>query len=95
MFDEREISMEYVASEEMGTYFASILSKVKRMKKLMKKHPDKVKILKENRDNSVLFQIPAIWIKDPGPPKEMSKEKIEAARERMKKYHNERKSNNE
>ena len=62
---------------------------ITKVKKLAEKHPDKCQIVAQNKDGSILAHIPVSWVKI-SPPQEMSEERKEEARQRMKDYHSKR-----
>lgn len=57
--------------------------------KLAQKHPEEVKIIKENEDGSLFAHIPVSYVKI-SPPKQMSEEQREAASERFKQMWNDK-----
>lgn len=56
-------------------------------------HPDKVKIIAENKDGSALFHVPVNWIKC-SPPRKISEEQKEAAAERFRQMWEDKKIKN-
>lgn len=66
---------------------------ITKIRRLAEKYPDECKIILENKDGSVIAQVPRKWIKVSPPKKiEMSDERKAALSERMKRMIEDRKS---
>lgn len=80
--DLKENAIEFYKGDKRATVSFSQGKYISRIKKLKEKYPDDVEIVAENPDGSLYAHIPTKWIKI-NPPKEMSEEQKEAARERL------------
>ncbi len=87
MDDTRETTIEYVQGEKYAFYFTSVPSLIRRMNKLNEKYPESVEVKRVNKDGSILYKIPAKWMRQPSPPRVTSEKTIEAARKRMLELH--------
>lgn len=77
--------IEWVKNQEKATLTLSQRRTISRVKKLAEKYPEECQIVAENKDGSVYAHIPVSWIKI-SPPKKVSEEQVEKARERMKAF---------
>lgn len=78
-----EFSIEWIKGGRYAGVTAPSASSLKnRLFSLMKKYPDKVKLIRENLDGSVFFHIPISYVKI-RPQRELTEEQREAASNRM------------
>lgn len=86
MADQRETSWDYIVGSSTGTLFTTERKWINKINRLKEVYPDKVDILKQNRDGSILVRIPSSWFKI-SPPRQsnLSDEQKEAARQRLAK----------
>lgn len=80
-----ENCIEWIKDQKQATLSLSQRRTISRVKKLAEKYPEECQIVAENKDGSVYAHIPVSWIKI-SPPKKVSEEQIEKARERIKEY---------
>lgn len=74
--------IEFIENEKRATVTFSQGRFKTRIRKLAEEHPEKCQVIKENKDGSLLAHIPVSWIKI-SPPKEVSDEHRERARQNM------------
>ena len=78
-----EFGIEWVKGGRYAGVTATSASALKnKLFSLMKKHPDRVKLIRENLDGSVFFHIPISYVKIQ-PQRELTDEQREAASSRM------------
>lgn len=82
----RENVIEWLRDEETATVTFTQGRMKTRIMKLAAERPDEVFITAINADGSMCARIPARWIKV-SPPRLVSEEQVEAARERILAYH--------
>ena len=82
----RENVIEWLRDEETATVTFTQGRMKKRIMKLAEERPDEVFVTAINADGSMCARIPTKWIKI-GPPRSVSEEQVEAARERILAYH--------
>ena len=82
MADYNETAIEHERGNALATITAAETWSINRMLKLKEEYPDKVDIL-ENPDGTIFGHFPAKWLKI-SPPRKMTEEQVEAARERAK-----------
>lgn len=82
----KENNIEFIKDEEIATVSFTQRRYKTRIKKLAASRPDECKIIAENKDGSLCAQVPTTWIKI-APPRSISEKQIEAARERIIQYH--------
>ena len=63
---------------------------VNKIEKYAQSHPEEVTIISRNNDGSIFAHVPEKWVKL-SPPKEVSEEQRQAASERFKKMHEDKK----
>lgn len=80
-----ENCIEWIKDQEQATLSLSQRRTISRVKKLAEKYPEECQIVAENKDGSVYAHIPVSWVKI-SPPKKVTEEQIEKARERMKAF---------
>jgi len=83
---ESENVIEWVTGDNTITLTISQRKFVAKIKRLAEKHPDKVQILVENKNGSLLAKLPIGALKLNIIEKEMTEEQKEAGRERLAKY---------
>lgn len=74
--------IEFIENEKRATVTFSQGRFKSRIRKLAAEHPEECKVVKENKDGSLLAHIPVSWIKI-SPVKEVSEEQRERARQNM------------
>ena len=74
--------IEFIENEKRATVTFSQGRFKTRIRKLAVEHPEECQIVKENKDGSLLAHIPVSWVKI-SPPKEVSDEHRERARQNM------------
>ena len=86
MKDIKETSIERIQGESFCTVFTTELKFVNQLKKWAQKQPEKVSIVVENSDGSILAHVPNEWFNFVGPKKKynLSQEQREARSARMK-----------
>ena len=86
MKDIKETSIERIQGETFCTVFTSELKFINQIKKWAQKQPDKILIVVENDDGSILAHIPNEWFNFVGPKKQynLSQEQREARAARMR-----------
>lgn len=86
MKDIKETSIERIQGETFCTVFTSELKFVNQLKKWAQKQPEKVSIVVENSDGSILAHVPNEWFNFVGPKKQynLSQEQREARAVRMR-----------
>lgn len=86
MKDIKETSIERIQGESFCTVFTAELKFVNQLKKWAQKQPEKVSIVVENSDGSILAHVPNEWFNFVGPKKQynLSQEQREARAARMK-----------
>lgn len=62
-----------------------------KLMRYLESHPEEVKLIAENKDDSALFHVPVNWIKC-GPLRKVSEEQKAAAGERLRQMWEDRKS---
>lgn len=77
--------IEFLRNSKTATVCFTQSKYINKIKKLAEKYPDEVTITHENKDGSIVAYIPVKWIKV-SPPRQVSDEQREAARERLKSY---------
>lgn len=83
---ESENVIEWVTGDNTITLTISQRKFVTKIKRLAEKHPDKVQILAENKNGSLLAKLPIGALKLNIVEREMTEEQKEAGRERLAKY---------
>lgn len=86
MKDIKETSIERIQGESFCTVFTTELKFVNQLKKWAQKQPEKVSIVVENDDGSILAHVPNEWFNFVGPKKQynLSQEQREARAARMR-----------
>lgn len=86
MKDIKETSIERIQGETFCTVFTSELKFINQIKKWAQKQPEKVSIVVENSDGSILAHVPNEWFNFVGPKKQynLSQEQREARAVRMR-----------
>lgn len=86
MKDIKETSIERIQGESFCTVFTAELKFVNQLKKWAQKQPEKVSIVVENDDGSILAHVPNEWFNFVGPKKQynLSQEQREARAARMR-----------
>lgn len=86
MKDIKETSIDRIQGETSCSVFTSELKFINQIKKWAQKHPDKVSIIAENNDGSILAHVPNEWFNFVGPKKQynLSQEQREARAARMR-----------
>ena len=86
MKDIKETSIERIQGESFCTVFTAELKFVNQLKKWAQKQPEKVSIVVENSDGSILAHVPNEWFNFVGPKKQynLSQEQREARAARMR-----------
>lgn len=86
MKDIKETSIERIQGESFCTVFTAELKFVNQLKKWAQKQPNKVSIVVENDDGSILAHVPNEWFNFVGPKKQynLSQEQREARAARMR-----------
>lgn len=79
----RENNIEWLNGQDRVTVSFSQAKYINKVKKLAEKHSD-VEIVAENNDGSITAHLPLSYIKV-SPPRQMSEEQKEQARDRLKK----------
>ena len=82
----RENVIEWLRDEETATVTFTQGRMKKRIMKLAEERPDEVFVTAINADGSMCARIPTRWIKV-SPPRIVSEEQVEAAKERILAYH--------
>ena len=80
-----ENAIEFLRNTKTATVSFSQGKYISKIKKYAEAFPDDVKIVAENTDGSIVAYVPVKWIKI-SPPRQISEEQKEAARERLSKY---------
>ena len=84
----RECAIEWLHGDKVAGVTAAPGSSLRnKIRKYANSHPEEVTILAENDDGSVYAHVPASWIRV-SPPRKLSPEQIEIARERLKAVRN-------
>lgn len=78
----RETAFNTHQGSETATIFSEQEKWVNKILKYAESHPDEVKVETRNADGSIVATVPVKWMKL-SPPRKMSEEQIEAARQRM------------
>ena len=81
--------IEWLRDEERATVTFTQGRMKTRIKKLAEERPNECRILAENADGSIVAHIPTKWIRV-SPPKQVSEEQREKARERFNSFHSNR-----
>lgn len=86
MLESKENAIEFLYGDKEATVTFCSPRYVSKIKKLSKDRPEECKIIAENEDGSVVAHVPIRWVKISPPRKmDMTEEKKEELRERMKK----------
>ena len=86
-----EFAIEWIKGNDYaGVTVASGTALKSKLMRYAKERPDEVKLIVENDDGSAFFHIPVNYVKV-SPPRKVSDEQKEAARERFKKMWEEKK----
>lgn len=93
MAEQRETYYNYIAGNDFATIGSSEQKWINKIKRAQEQNSDKVHIIAENPDGSIVAHCPPNWFKW-SPPKKMSEEQKQAARERMKAMWADKESNN-
>lgn len=82
----RETSIDRIQGETSCSVFTSELKFINQIKKWAQKYPNKVSIIAENDDGSILAHVPNEWFNFVGPKKQynLSQEQREARAARMR-----------
>ena len=83
---ESENVIEWITGDDTITITISQRKFVTKIKRLAEKHPNKVQILAENKNGSLLAKLPISALKLNIVEREMTEEQKEAGRERLAKY---------
>ena len=86
-----ENNIEFLRDAKTATVCFSQGRYVSRIRKLAEEHPDECKILYTNSDGSIVAHIPTKWVKISASKRVMTDEQKEAASERLKQYHKQKK----
>jgi len=78
--------IEFLLNQEQATLTLSQGRFKSRIRKLSISHPEECRIIAENKDGSICAHIPISWVKF-GPPRTVTEEQAENARQRMNMYH--------
>lgn len=86
MKDIKETSIDRIQGEISCSVFTSELKFINQIKKWAQKYPNKVSIIAENNDGSILAHVPNEWFNFVGPKKQynLSQEQREARAARMR-----------
>jgi len=87
MSDFHETAYNVIEGENFGTFCSSTRRWITKIKKYQQKHPKQVIIKTENKDGSIVAQIPSSWFKI-SPKRTMSDKNKESAKNRMTKIQN-------
>lgn len=80
-----ENAIEFLRNAKMATVTFTQGKYISKIQKYAESFPDEVEIVAQNKDGSIVAHIPVKWIKI-SPPRQISEEQKEAARERLSKY---------
>ena len=86
-YDSSETCVDHIIGDKHITLTASEQWSVNLVHRLKKRCPDEVDIRYTNPDGSMLVHLPKKWLKI-SPPRKVSEEQKETARQRMLEYHN-------
>ncbi len=93
-----ETTIDYIHGEDTVIWSSNHFATIRKMEDLINNYPDKVQIVRDYRNEEgegkmLEIRIPANWMRIPKPPakRELTEEQKQAASERFKKYHAERK----
>lgn len=93
-----ETTIDYIHGEDTVIWSSNHFATIRKMEDLINNYPDKVQIVRDFRNEEgegkmLEIRIPANWMRMPKPPakREFTEEQKQAASERFKKYHAERK----
>ena len=93
-----ETTIDYIHGEDTVIWRSNHFATIRKMEDLINNYPDKVQIVRDFRNEEgegkmLEIRIPANWMRMPKPPakRELTEEQKQAASERFKKYHAERK----
>lgn len=93
-----ETTVDFIHGEDTIIWSTNHFATIRKMEELIEKYPNDVQIVRDCRNadgEAKLFEIrvPAKWMRMPRPPKkrEFTEEQRQAASERFRKYHAERK----
>lgn len=93
-----ETTIDYIHGEDTIIWSSNHFATIRKMEDLINTHPNEVQIIRDFRNEEgegkmLEIRIPANWMRMPKPPakRELTEEQRQAASERFKKYHTERK----
>ena len=91
MGETKENVIEWIKDNPIATVFFTQKRMKTRIRKFAKEIPEECQIVAENADGSLCAHIPVRWIKI-SPVRKVSEKQIENAKERIKAYHERRRS---
>lgn len=93
-----ETSIDFIHGEDKAIWYSNHFATIRKMEELINNYPNEVEIVNDCRNEDgegklLEIRIPASWVRMPKPPakRELTEEQKQAASERFKKYHAEKK----
>lgn len=93
-----ETCIDFIHGEDTIIWSTNHFATIRKMEELIEKYPNDVQIIRDYRNEEgeakqLEIRVPAKWMRMPRPPKkrEFTEEQRQAASERFRKYHAERK----